>query len=131
MATVRKTFAIPAAPDAVWDAFADIGAVHTRQAPGFVTDTRLDGPDRIVTFANGMVLREVIITLDHDARRIVYSARGGSLTHHNAAFQVEAGPSGGSVIHWTTDLLPDAAAETVSGMMEAGSAAMIRAWTPA
>jgi hypothetical protein len=48
----------------------DVGALHTRLLPGFITDTRLDGPRaRIVTLSNGMVLREPVISIDEAAMR--------------------------------------------------------------
>jgi len=51
-----------AKPELVRDALRDVGALHTRLAPGFVTHTRLEPGARIVTFGNGMVVREAIIT---------------------------------------------------------------------
>ena len=53
MACVRQEIVIDAPPEAVWDALGDWGALHTRLVPGFVVDCRLEGRDRIVTFANG------------------------------------------------------------------------------
>ena len=50
MACIRTQTNIDAAPEEVWDALRDWGAVHTRFAPGFVTDVRLEGNERIVTF---------------------------------------------------------------------------------
>jgi hypothetical protein len=49
MASIYKEIIIDAHPDDVWDALRDFGAVHTRLAPGFVLDTKLDGDARIVT----------------------------------------------------------------------------------
>jgi len=69
MASIRKEFDLAASPDTVWAAFKDIGAVHTRLARGFVTDCRMDGKDRIVTFVNGLVAREVIVDLDDRAQK--------------------------------------------------------------
>ncbi|WP_374105480.1 SRPBCC family protein [Streptomyces sp. ISL-36] len=53
---------IDATPDQVWAAVRDFGEIHHRLAPGFVTDTRVDGGVRTVTFANGSVVRELIVT---------------------------------------------------------------------
>src|SRR3954464_12356048 len=50
MASIHKDIPLDAAPDRVWDAVRDFGAVHTRLAPGFVTNSKLDGDARIVTF---------------------------------------------------------------------------------
>jgi hypothetical protein len=60
MASIHKDIPIDATPDDVWDAVRDFGAVHTRLAPGFVTDARLEGDVRTVTFANGTVAREMM-----------------------------------------------------------------------
>src|SRR5215472_3638816 len=42
MASIRKEILTKAWPDDVWDALRDIGALHTRLVPGFVTETRLE-----------------------------------------------------------------------------------------
>ena len=73
MATIRKEIRTRARPDAAWDAMRDIGALHERLVVGFVVDTRLDGDARIVTFANGMQVRELIVGIDEKARRLAYS----------------------------------------------------------
>jgi carbon monoxide dehydrogenase subunit G len=126
MATIIKDFRVNAQPEAVWSAFQDIYNIHTRLARGFVTDTRQDGEDRIVTFANGVVARERIVSVDDTARRLAYSAVGGQLTHHNASFQVFADGENGVRILWIADLLPDEMAEIIGAMMETGSEAMKR-----
>ena len=64
MASIHKEILIDASPDHVWDALRDFGALHTRLVPGFVTDTKLDGDARIVTFANGTVAREILVDCD-------------------------------------------------------------------
>src|SRR5438034_4970536 len=119
MASIHQEILLRAPPEAVWDVVRDVGAVHTRFAPGFVTDTVLGDGDRMVTFANGMVVREVIVDVDDKARRLAYSARSERLSHHNASFQVL--PEGsGSLLVWIADVLPPEAAEMVAGMMETG-----------
>src|ERR1700761_3112436 len=88
MASIHKEIPLDASPAAVWDVVRDIGAVHTRFAPGFVVDTVMDGEDRIVTFANGFVACEVIVDIDEARRRLAYSVRSERITHHNASFEV-------------------------------------------
>jgi hypothetical protein len=127
MATIRKEMSIGSPAADVWAVFQDVGAVHTRLAPGFVADCRMDGKDRIVTFANGVVVREVIVHVDDEARRFVYSVRSENLTHHNASFQVFPAGAGGCRIVWIADLLPDEAAASIGAMMEQGAGAMKRA----
>jgi carbon monoxide dehydrogenase subunit G len=126
MASIRKEITTRANPDQVWDALRDVGALHTRLVPGFVTDTRHEGEERVVTFGNGKVVREPIIAIDEHARRVVWSATGGSLTHHNGSAQVFPEDSGQSRVVWITDLLPHEAAPAIEAMMEQGMAAMKR-----
>jgi hypothetical protein len=73
VASIRKDALIDARPEGVWTAVRDFGAVDERLAPGFVVDTRLDGDARIVTFFNGAVARELLVDIDDEARRLVYS----------------------------------------------------------
>jgi hypothetical protein len=124
MASIRKEISTKARPDDIWDALRDIGALHTRLVPGFVTDTRLEPGARIVRFANGMVVRELIVTVDDSERRVVWSAVGGSLTHHNGSAQVFSDANGLTKVVWIADLLPDEAASTIGAMMEQGMAVM-------
>jgi carbon monoxide dehydrogenase subunit G len=124
MASIRKEISTKASADEVWSALRDIGALHTRLVPGFVTHTRLEPGERVVTFANGMVVREPIVDINDEARRLVWSAIGRSLTHYNASAQVFADADGRTRVVWIADLLPNEAASAIEGMMEQGMAAM-------
>ena len=75
MASIHKDIIIDANPADVWDALRDFGALHTRLVPGFVTDTKLDGDARIVTFSNGTVAREVLVDCDDKRQRLVYAIK--------------------------------------------------------
>jgi len=90
MASIHREIHIDAPATEVWDAVRDVGAPHKRLAPGFLTDTRLEGDARIVTFANGLVARELIVDVDDTTRRLAWAVVGGRLTHHNASMQVFA-----------------------------------------
>jgi len=127
MASIRKEFLIETPPAEVWAAVRDIGALHTRLAPGFVVDTRLEEGARIVTFANGVVARELIVDIDDDTRRLAWSVVGGRMTHNNASLQVFAEGEDASRAVWIADLLPNELAEPIRGMIEQGSAAIKRA----
>jgi hypothetical protein len=124
MATVRKDILTRARPADAWDAVRDVGALHTRLVPGFVTYTKLEPGARVVTFANGMVLREPIVTIDEAAMRLVWTAEGGRTTHYNGSAQVFAEPDGTARVVWTVDFLPDSLSGALDGMMSAGAAAM-------
>lgn len=120
MASIRKEVVLACPAARAWDALRDVGALHTRLAPGFVVDTTLDGPDRIVTFGNGMVARERIVTVDDDARRLVWSVIGEPFAHHNGSAQVIPEGDNGCRFVWIADLLPDAIATPVTALMEQG-----------
>jgi hypothetical protein len=126
MASIRREFLIEVGPDDVWAAVRDVGALHQRLAKGFVVDTRLEDGARIVTFANGLVARELIVDIDDAARRLVWAAVGGRMTHHNASFQVFAEGEGRSRAVWIADLLPHDLAGPIGAMIEQGCAAIKR-----
>jgi hypothetical protein len=127
MASIHKDFPVDAPAEAVWDVLRDFGAVHTRLAPGFVTDCRLDGDARIVSFANGTTVRELCVDCDDDRRRLVYAVVSERIKQHSASAQVI--PDGASRCRfvWIADVLPHEIAPYISGQMEDGIAAMQKA----
>jgi len=126
MASIHREIVIEARPEVVWDAVRDVGAIHRRLAPGFVTDTRLEEGARVVTFGNGIIARELIVDVDDQARRLVWSAVGGRMTHHNASAQVFADGDGRTRFVWIADLLPHELAPTIAQMIEQGLAVIKR-----
>ena len=123
MATIRNEIALGAPPDRVWEALRDFGNVHTRVAPGFLTDSKLDGDTRTVTFANGAVARETLVSRDDEARRLVYAIMEQRFEHYSASVQVVAEGVGSRVV-WLIDLLPNDLAGVVTQLSGAGAAAM-------
>jgi hypothetical protein len=126
MATIRSQITTHAPADEVWSAVRDIGALHSRLVPGFVVDTSLEPGARIVTFVNGVTLREPIVTLDDAARRLVWTHEGGRARHYNGALEVADLPDGSTSVVWTADFLPDELHDYFSRAIEAGMAAMQR-----
>jgi len=124
MASIRTEIPVAAAPAYCWEVLRDVGALHTRLVPGFVTNTVLEDGARLVTFGNGMVARELIIDLDDEARRLVWSVVGGAFTHHNASMQVFDDGHGGSRLVWFADLLPHTLAPQIRGMIEHAASVM-------
>ena len=81
---------------------------------------------RVVTFANGMTVRELIVDVDEQQHRVCWAAVGTQMTHHNASFQLfDAGHERTRGV-WVADLLPHDAAPLVEGMIQQGLAAMQR-----
>jgi len=128
VASVTKEIQVGVSADEAWDAIRDIGALHTRLVPGFVTGTKVEngGAARVVTFINGVVVREPIVALDEERRRLVWTAEGGRTTHYNASAQVVV-DGGGVKIVWTADFLPHEAHDAIEAAMAAGAAAMRKA----
>jgi carbon monoxide dehydrogenase subunit G len=124
MASIQKDIPIAAPAAAVWDAVRDFGAVHTKVAPGFVTDTKLDGDVRIVSFANGSVVREQLVDCNDERRRLVYAIKNERITQHSASFQVVADGEERCRVIWTTDVLPHEIAPYIEQQMELGACAM-------
>jgi hypothetical protein len=116
------TTSCPAA--SVWEAIRDVGALHTRLVPGFVVNTELQPGARIVTFANGMVVREPIVHIDERQRRLVWTAENPMLSHYNASVQVFELSDSPTRVVWTADFLPDAAAEQLGALIDQGMQAM-------
>ena len=114
----------------MWSVLREFGGL-LRLAPGFVTGCVLEeeGAVRLVTFFNGVQLRERLVTLDDAARRIAYTAFGGRTTHHNASAQVFPIDAGHCRFVWTADLLPDAVAPIMEQMMARGAEVMRAALT--
>ena len=124
MASIYKDISLDARPDDVWAAVRDYGAVHQRVAPGFVTDCKLDGQSRTVTFANGNTAQELLVTMDDARMRLVYAVASPRVKQHSASIQVFADGESRSRMVWITDVLPDEIASYIDGQMALGAAAM-------
>ena len=129
MGSMTQEVLTDAAPDTVWDAVRDIGALHTRLVPGFVVNTELIPGGRRVTFASGRTVEEPVVSCSDSLRRLVWTVRaeGFPFTHYNGCVQVHARAAGGSRVEWTADFLPDSAATILEGLMNAGATAMAHA----
>jgi Polyketide cyclase / dehydrase and lipid transport len=111
----------------VWDALRDIGAVHRRLLPGRVLDTDVDGDVRTLVMPDGHVVRELIVAVDDEARRLAYAVIDGSrpaLRHHHASLQVLAEGDGHSRLVWVTDVLPSSLAGEIRARTMRGAEEM-------
>ena len=128
MATIYLETEINRDPAEVWAVISDWDQGPSRMAPGFVTNTVREGEDRIVTFANGAVAREIKLGQDDERRRLAWSVVGNpNVTHHSGAFEVHDAGAGASRVTWFADVLPAAAAATFEQMMTHGLAVMTQA----
>ena len=89
-----------------------------------LTDARLEDGARVVSFANGLVVRELIVDLDDEQRRFAYAATGGRASHHNASIQVVPVDEHRCRLVWITDVLPHEMATPISALVEQGARVM-------
>jgi hypothetical protein len=122
MATVRVEAVIDVPAERLWEAIADVGAVHRRLLPGRVADARIEGDVRVLTMPDGSEIRELIVAVDHAHRRLAYAVVEGQklpLNYHHATFEV-LGEGERSRLVWSTDVLPHAMAGAVRARTERG-----------
>ena len=127
MASIHKEVPIAAPAEEVWAALRDAANVH-RLFPGVLVDSRLEGDTRVATFANGLVVRERIVAVDDNRRRIAYAVLREGVVHHSASMQVLAEGQGRSRFVWTSDFLPDGLAASFGPLVDQGAAAIQRAF---
>jgi len=120
MATIRKVIEIDATPEAVWAKISDVAGISN--LIGFLENSVLDGDRRVCTLVDGGELKEDIISVDTNLKRVVYTITASplNLDFHVAAMEVQANGATARLI-WSTDLLPAAAAEHVGPMLDMAS----------
>jgi carbon monoxide dehydrogenase subunit G len=126
MASIRREIQVSVAPEHAWSALRDVGRIHERLVKGFVTDCHLEGGARIVTFANGKTVRELIVDVDDAQWRVVWSVVGQPFVHHNASVQAFDEGDGRTRLVWIADLLPHELVDSIAPMIDQGMAAMKR-----
>ena len=118
MASIVREIVIDVPAADVWEAIRDFGEVH-RLVPGLLSDCRLDGDARVVTFrGGGRVARELLVSIDEGSRRLVYAEPDGPFITRNASCQVFAVDDRSSRFVWTQDLLPDELASLIRDNMD-------------
>jgi carbon monoxide dehydrogenase subunit G len=129
IASIRHEVVVARRPSEVWDVLRDVGAVHRRLLPGRVQDVSIDGSVRTLTMPDGHIVRELIVAVDDDTRRLAYAVIEGArppLQHHHATFQVFAEGDEQSRLVWTTDILPDTLADLIRERSARGAVEMKR-----
>ena len=126
MATIVRDIEIGAGAEFVWSAVRDVGNVHTRLFPGFVTDVTMEPGIRHVRFATGWMIHELIVAIDEGLRRIAYASVQGRATHHNSSMQVIPVTEESCRVLWTTDVLPDSVASSISDILNIAVPLMVK-----
>ena len=128
MASIRTEFLIGVDAAGVWQVIGDWADGPVRMARGLVVSSNPEGTVRVVTFANGMIARERLVTREDDARRIVYSMVGDTVRpeHDNAVMQIVPDGTDRCRFIWTRDILPDELAGPFRASMEQAGAVIKR-----
>ncbi|WP_321815228.1 MULTISPECIES: SRPBCC family protein [unclassified Paraburkholderia] len=94
---------------------------------GVLVDVKVEGDRRSVTFANGNVVQEHIVTVDDARMRVAYTVCGPNFEQHAASMQIVANEAGGGCrLVWICDFLPDERRAAIEPLMDAGCAAAAR-----
>lgn len=112
MATIHKKFKINAPIDRVWSKMSDLAGVHSLL--GMLTNAKVDGDTRVCQTQDGVSLKELIVSVDKEQKRLVYAIVESlfNFEFNSASWQVI--PDGDrTIFEWYTDLKPDNLAETI------------------
>jgi hypothetical protein len=122
MASFRTETIIDLPAARAWARLSELHETH-RLFPGVLTACVLDGNVRTVTFADGTVVKERIVTVDGDAMRLAYTVLE-RFEHHASSMEIVPVNHGQCRFVWISDVLPDAAIGRVAGLMTKGAAAL-------
>ena len=122
MACEYKEITVAVPLQFAWDAISAFGEVHIKLAAGFITnttlvDTVLTEKVRAVTFADGFVAKERLVSLNDEMHYLAYSAFNENIIHHHASMRLVAVDANTTQIQWLTDILPEHLIASISQRM--------------
>ncbi len=114
MATIHREFEIHAAPEDAWAAIRDVGRIN--EFITFLGQVTVEGDRRTCALGDQGTLREVILSVDDDRRRVAYTIVESpfNFEHHSASMQIAPNGGSGARFIWTTDVKPDGAVPPLS-----------------
>lgn len=125
MATIRHEQRIAVPAEYAWEMLRQAERADRLFSPVLVGCTMQDDV-RTVTFANGIVVSEQIVTIDDGDRRLAYHVTGEIFEHHSASMQIIPVDDGNCRFIWISDFLPEDRAEMVRPLVTQGSSALAR-----
>lgn len=96
MASIRREEIVQVSAEHAWAMLRDVGRPH-RVFAGVLVDGSIDGDVRTVTFANGMIVRERIVDIDEEMRRVPIrssTACSNTIRHRCRSFPKTPGAAG-------------------------------------
>lgn len=125
MVTIRHEQRIAVPAETAWAMLRQTGRADRLFAPVLVGCTMQDDV-RTVTFANGLVASEQIVTVDETDLRVAYYVMGEMFDHHSASMQIIPIDDANCRFIWISDFLPADRAETVRPLVTQGTSALAR-----
>jgi carbon monoxide dehydrogenase subunit G len=124
MASIYREFEVGASPEKAWEAIRDAGNINN--VITFLGEVTLDGDYRTCHLGDEGRLNELIVSVDDERRRFVYSIRESpfGFSHHSASMQIVPNNGRGSRLIWVTDIKPDEAAPAVEDVLDAAVASI-------
>ena len=124
MASIHHEVAVEVGVDKAWAALRRVGDAPVLFAPVLVGG-EIEGDVRTVRFANGMVVRERILAVDDERRRVAFTALDvPGMTYHHSSMQVVEVGNGRCRFIWITDFLPQEMDRNLMPLIEAGGKAL-------
>lgn len=122
MATITKTTHLSTSSDKVWEVLRDPGRAN--ELITFLGEVTVEGNTRVCALGDD-VLEELVVGIDDEARRFVYSIRRSpfGFVHHQASMQAVPEVEGTRLV-WVTDFLPDEAGPGVDEALTAAVASI-------
>ncbi len=126
MATLTREFVLDVPPDTVWSRISDVGAVN--ELIDFVGEVTVHGDRRTCALGDQGLLDELIVTVDPEQRRLVYSIRQSpfGFEHHSASMQAVADGDGRTRFLWITDFKPDTVTPALEDALDQAVASIKR-----
>ena len=118
MASVYKQVTLNLSADKLWEMVADVA--NLSNLLDGVQHSEVDGTTRSCTFADGAKLRETILGVDHENKRVAYTILEApfKLDFHAGSMQVRDAGDGKSTLVWAVDVLPEAMADPINGLLD-------------
>jgi carbon monoxide dehydrogenase subunit G len=125
MATLVREFTLDVPVEKVWNDLSEVGAIN--RLIDYLGVVTVEGDTRTCALENGGHLEELIVTVDEERKRIVYSIKDSpfGFEHHNASMQAVPEDHGTRFV-WTTDLTPDSLAPALQQPLDAAVASIKR-----
>lgn len=117
MTTIYKEVNIDAPLNKIWESISD--TANIADLVGFLATSNQTDDTRVCTLEGGGELKEKIVSVDDDLKRVAYTITESPLNmeYHSASMQLEETEDGTKLV-WTVDLLPEAAKQQMGPMLE-------------